>query len=90
MTTITATVGKGWDTPEASNYFSADNDDTIDPKESLMTTLHSFEEANILYSSMKRIKVTTNEKNERMFLIKCFMSAYDEKNEAIRKRIAQK
>ena len=41
MTTITATVGKGWDTPEASNYFSADNDDTIDPKENLMTTLHS-------------------------------------------------
>jgi hypothetical protein len=33
MTTITITVGKGWDTPEASNYFSANNDDTIDPKE---------------------------------------------------------
>ena len=45
MTTITATVGKGWDTPEALNYFSVDNDDTIDPKENLMTTLHSFEEA---------------------------------------------
>ncbi len=53
MTTITATVGKGWDTPEALNYSSADNDDTIDPKENLMTTLHSFEEANILYSTMK-------------------------------------
>ncbi len=62
MTTITATVGKGWDTPEASNYFSADNDDMTDPKENLMTTLHSFEEANILYSTMKQIKVTTNEK----------------------------
>ncbi len=33
MTTITATVGKGWDTLEASNYFSADNGDRIDPKE---------------------------------------------------------
>ena len=33
MTTITATVGKGWDTLEASNYFGANNDDTIDPKE---------------------------------------------------------
>ncbi len=32
MTTITATVGKGWDTLEASNYFSANNDDMIDPK----------------------------------------------------------
>ncbi len=53
VTTITATVGIGWNAPEASNYFSADNDDTIDPKENLMTTLHSFEEANILYSTMK-------------------------------------
>jgi hypothetical protein len=86
MTTITATVGKGWDRPEALNYFSADNDGTIDPKENLMTTLHSFEEANILYSTMKRIKVTTNEKNEKIFSIECFMADYDEKNEAIRKR----
>ena len=62
MTTITATVGKGCDTPEASNYSSADNDDTIDPMENLMTTLHSFEEANIIHFTMKRIKVTTNEK----------------------------
>jgi hypothetical protein len=69
MTTITSTVGKGWDTLEASNYFSADNDDTIDPKETLMTTLHSFEEANILYSTMKQIKVTTNEKMKRSFLL---------------------
>ncbi len=53
MTTITANVGKGWDTPEALNYFNTDNDDTIDPTENLMTTLHSFEEANILYSTMK-------------------------------------
>jgi hypothetical protein len=79
MTTITATVGKGWDTPEASNYFSADNDDTIDPKENLMTTLHSFEEANILYSTMKQIKVTTNEKNEKIFSIECSIAKYDEK-----------
>ena len=69
MTTITGTVGKGWNTPEASNYFSTDNDDTIDPKENLMTTLHSFEEANILYSTMKRIKVTTNEKMRRSSLL---------------------
>ena len=62
MTTIAATVGKGWDTPEASNNFSTDNDDTFDPKENVMTTLHSFEEANIIYSTMKQIKVTTNEK----------------------------
>jgi hypothetical protein len=62
MATITATVGKGWDTPEASNYFSTDNDDTTDPMESLMTTLHSFEEANIIYSTMKQIKLTMNEK----------------------------
>ncbi len=68
MTTITATVGKGWDTPEASNYFSADNDDTIDPKENLMTTFYSFEEANIFYSTMKQIKVTTNEKMRRSSL----------------------
>jgi hypothetical protein len=39
--------------PEALNYCSADNDDTIDPKENLMTTLHSFKEANILYSTLK-------------------------------------
>jgi hypothetical protein len=69
MTTITATVGKGWDMPEALNYFSADNNDTIDPKENLMTTLHSFEEANILYSTMKQIKVTTNEKMRRSSLL---------------------
>ncbi len=68
MTTITATVGKRWDTPEASNYFSTDNDDTFEPKENLMTTLHSFEEANILYSTMKQIKVTTNEKMRRCSL----------------------
>jgi hypothetical protein len=69
MTTITATVGKGWDMPETSNYFSADNDGTIGPKENLMTTLHSFEEANILYSTMKQIKVTTNEKMRRSSLL---------------------
>jgi hypothetical protein len=86
MTTITATVGEGWDTLEASNNFSADNDDMIDPKENLMTTLHSFEEANILYSTMKRIKVTRNEKNKKIFSIECFMAKYDENNEAIRKR----
>ncbi len=79
MTTITAIVGKGWDTPEALNYFSADNDDTIDPKENLMTTLHSFEEANILYFTMKRIKVTRNEKNEKIFSIECYVAKYDEK-----------
>jgi hypothetical protein len=79
MTTIIATVGRGWDTPEALNYFSADNDDTIDQKEKLMTTLHSFEEANILYSTMKQIKVTTNEKNEKIFFVECFMANYDEK-----------
>ena len=44
MTTITATVGKGWDTPNTSNYFSLDNDDTNDPMKSLLTTAHSFEE----------------------------------------------
>ena len=58
----------------------------IDPKENLMTTLHSFEEANILYSTMKQIKVTTNEKNEKIFSIECFVTKYDEKNEAIRKQ----
>jgi hypothetical protein len=79
MTTITAIVGKGGDTLEASNYFSADNDDTIDPKENLMTTLHSFEEANIFYSTMKGIKVTTNEKNEKIFSIECFVADYDKK-----------
>ena len=69
ITTITGTVGKGWNTPEISNYFSTDNDDTNDPNENLMTTLHSFEEANILYSTMKRIKVTTNEKMRRSSLL---------------------
>jgi hypothetical protein len=86
MTTITVTVGKGWDTPEASNCFSSNNDDMFDPMESLMTTLHSFEEANIIYSTMKQIKVTTNEKNERMIFIESYMSDYDETNQAIQKR----
>ena len=64
MTTITANVGKGWDAPNASNNFSADNDDTNDPMENLMTTSHSFEEAHILYFTMKCIKVTMNEKTK--------------------------
>jgi hypothetical protein len=33
MTTSTATVCRGWNMPEALNYISADNDDTIDLKE---------------------------------------------------------
>ena len=53
MTTITDTVGKRWDTPNASNYFSTDNDDTSDPIESLLTTAHNFEETYIIYSTMK-------------------------------------
>ncbi len=32
------------------------------------------------------IKVTMNEKNEKIFSIECFVAKYDEKNEAIRKR----
>ena len=62
MTTITANVGTGWDTPIASNYFSTDNDDMNVPMENLMTTSHSFEKAHIMYSTMKQLKVTMNEK----------------------------
>jgi hypothetical protein len=64
MTTITANVGKGWDTLKASDYFRADNDDTNDPTRNLMSTLHKFEEAHIMYSTMKRLNVIMNEKRE--------------------------
>jgi len=46
-----------------------------------MTTSNSFEEAYILYSTMKRIKVKTDEK--KTFIIECYTSNYDQKDQWI-------
>jgi hypothetical protein len=62
LPTITAKVGEGWDSPTAQEYFRTNNDDTNDQTGSLMSTLHQFKESHIMFSTMKRLKVTMNEK----------------------------
>jgi len=52
ISTITESVGVGWDVI-ASSYFNSGNEDVDDSTENLMTTSNSFEEAYILYSTMK-------------------------------------
>ena len=64
ISTITESVGVGWDTRIASSYFNSGNEDMDDRTENLMTTSNSFEEAYILYSTMKRIKVKVDEKKK--------------------------
>jgi len=69
ISTITESVGVGWDTI-ASSYFNSGNENMDDSTEYFMTTSNSFEEAYILYSTMKQIKVKMDEK--KTFIIKCY------------------
>ncbi len=63
ISTITESIGVCWDTI-VSSYFNSGNKDMDDSMENLMTTSNSFEEAYILYSTIKQIKVKMDEKKD--------------------------
>jgi hypothetical protein len=63
ISTITESIGVCWDTI-VSSYFNSGNKDMDDSTENLMTTSNSFEEAYILYSTIKQIKVKMDEKKD--------------------------
>jgi hypothetical protein len=51
-----------------------------------MTTSHQFKEVHIMSSTMKRIKLTMTQLNERLFTIECYMPTYEPQKASVCKQ----
>jgi hypothetical protein len=53
-----------------------------------MTTSKQFEQAYIIFSTMKKIKLTTKKGKGKLFTIECYMPSFEPQNELVCKRHA--
>jgi hypothetical protein len=69
MSSITDSIGEDWDTKNISKYFNEENNIKNQQEEVPMTTSKQFEQAYIMFSMMKKIKVTMMEGRGKLFTI---------------------
>jgi hypothetical protein len=53
-----------------------------------MTTSKQFEQAYIIFSMMRKIKLTTKKEKGKIFTIECYMPSFEPQNESVRKQHA--
>ncbi len=88
MSGITDSLGEGWDTTKISRYFNERNNIANLQEDVPMTTSKQFEQTYIIFSMMKKIKLTTKEENRNLFTIECYMPSFEPQNQSFCKRHA--
>ncbi len=88
MSSITASVGEGWDERNITNFFNKRNNIVNEQEEVPMTTSKHFEHAYIILSTMTKIKLTTKKGKGNLFTIVCYMPSFEPQNETVCKQHA--
>jgi hypothetical protein len=83
MSSITDSVGEGWDERKISNFFKGKNNIVNQQEEVPMTTSKQFEQAYITLSMMKKMKLTTKKGKGNLFTIECYMPSFEPQNETV-------
>jgi hypothetical protein len=87
MSSITDSVGEGWDTRKMSRFFNERNNIANQQEEVPMTTSKQFEQAYIIFSMMKK-KLTTKKEKGNLFAIEYYMPSFEPQNESLCKQHA--
>jgi hypothetical protein len=88
MSGITDSIGEGWDTRKISKYFKKENNIANQQEEVPMTTSKQFDQAYIMFSTMKKMKLTMMEGNGKLFTIECYMPSFEPPNKSVCKQHA--
>jgi hypothetical protein len=83
MSGITDSVGEGWDTRKISRFLSDRNNIANQQEEVPMTTSKQFEQAYIIFSTMKKIELTTKKEKGNLFTIECYTPSFEPQNESV-------
>jgi hypothetical protein len=83
MSSITDSVGEGWDERMISKFFNERNNIVSQQEEVAMTTSTQFEQAYITLSTMSKIKLTTKKGKGNSFTIECYMPSFEPQNETV-------
>ncbi len=88
MSSITDSVGEGWDDGKIAKFFNERNHFDNRQEEVLMTSSKHFERAYIILSTMTKIKLTTKKGKGKLFTIECYMSSFEPQNQSVCKQYA--
>jgi hypothetical protein len=88
MSSITDSVGEGWDDRKIANFFNERNNIVNEQEEVPMTRSKHFEHAYIISSMMTKIKLTTKKGKENLFTIECYTPSFEPQNETVCKQHA--
>jgi hypothetical protein len=88
MSSITDSVGEGWDDRKIAKIFKERNNIVNGQEEVPMTRSKHFEHAHIILSTMTKIKLTTKKGKGNLFTIECYMLSFEHQNETVCKQHA--
>jgi hypothetical protein len=88
MSSITDSVGEGWDDRKIAIFFNKQNNIVNEQEEVSMTRSKHFEHAYIILSTMTKIELTTKNGKGNLFTIECYMPSFEPQNETVCKRHA--
>jgi hypothetical protein len=83
VSSITDSVDESWDKRKISRYFNERNNIVNQQEEVPMTASKQFEQAYIIFSTMKIIKLTTKKGKGKLFTIECCMPSFEPQNESV-------
>ncbi len=86
MSRITDSIGEGWYIRRVLKYFNKEHSSANQQKEVPMTTLKHFEVAHIIFSTMKKMKLTMTKGNGKLFTIECYMPSDQPQNVSVCKQ----
>jgi hypothetical protein len=88
MSSITDSIGEGWDERKNLKCFKERNNIVNRQEENAMTTSKQFEQAYITLSTMTKIKLTTKKGKGNSFTIECYMPSFEPQNQSVCKQHA--
>jgi hypothetical protein len=88
LSSITDSVGEGWDERKISIFFKEKNNIVNRHKEVSMTTSKQFEQAYITLSMMTKTKLTTKKRKGNLFTIECYVPSFEPQNQSVCKQHA--
>jgi hypothetical protein len=80
MSSITDSVGEGWDERKITKIFNERNNIVNGQEEVPMTTSKHFEHAYTTLSTMTKMKSTTKKGKGNLFTIECYMPSFEPQN----------
>jgi hypothetical protein len=83
MSGITDSVGDGWDERKILTYFNKRNNIANQQEEVPMTTSKQFEQTYIIFSTMKKIILTTKKEKGKLFTIECYTPSFESQYESV-------